>query len=511
MPSKLILWITIGAAVQAMASGAPTNNDVICTTQQCVLAAADIIRDMNPDVDPCVNFNQYASAYVSCMNVDKISSVGRKPLQEDTLKPVEMFPVSDSALATKSTVVPTSPNTDKRTLATTLAYFVSHDFDTPLSLSPATDVKNPDKTILAISENGLGLDFKGNYAEAWITSVYQTTIASMFSLGDGPQNSTSATVLASWTDVAKDVYAFEKVACRDRFEPGGDDGPTPDIKSHEFDWPWLLEKALLPGMQVPEPLTVSSKDYLSRLEALLQKTSPKTMQNYLAWTMIRKNQDSLDNDAARRADKDGDHGRQGRVVGLEPGYGSSVLLDQYYKGLELKDDDVYGNSADEFVSDTEGPPAFHVDNPDYANYGAIGVIAGHEITHGFDNQSHLFDSKGRMENYGNFTIKDPVGKETHLNGQMTLGENLTDNGGLKKAFETWQARYKSDPSGKTIKNQRLPGLEALTPEQLFFVSYARMWCSKMRPESLLQQVLTNPHSPPDGGSKARCRTRTFVG
>ncbi|KAF8997227.1 hypothetical protein BGZ52_011147 [Haplosporangium bisporale] len=61
MPSKLILWITIGAAVQAMASGAPTNNNVICTTQQCVLAAADIIRDMNPDVNPCVDFNQYAS------------------------------------------------------------------------------------------------------------------------------------------------------------------------------------------------------------------------------------------------------------------------------------------------------------------------------------------------------------------------------------------------------------------------------------------------------------------
>ncbi|KAF9009876.1 hypothetical protein BGZ52_007607 [Haplosporangium bisporale] len=170
---------------------------------------------------------------------------------------------------------------------------------------------------------------------------------------------------------------------------------------------------------------------------------------------------------------------------------------KYYKGLELKDDDVYGNSARTSMFQTQKafetlgnpvdkrlsmtpqtvnayydpsanriaflagilqPPAFHIDNPDYANYGAIGVIAGHEITHGFDNQSHLFDSKGRMENYGNFTIKDPVGKETHLNGQMTLGENLTDNGGLKKAFETWQARYKSDPSGKTIKNQRLPGL-----------------------------------------------------
>ncbi|KAF9317313.1 hypothetical protein BG003_000931 [Podila horticola] len=166
---------------------------------------------------------------------------------------------------------------------------------------------------------------------------------------------------------------------------------------------------------------------------------------------------------------------------LNPDTGSPVSLDQYYKALELKDDDYYGNSAR--ATGILQPPAFHADNPEYANYGAIG--------HGFGNQGHMFDSKGKMENwwtnsteeafnthvscfvdqYGNFTIKDP---------------NLVDNGGLKKAFETWQARYKADPSGKTIKNQRLPGLEALTPEQLFFVSYARMWCSKMRPEALLQ-------------------------
>ncbi|KAF9009877.1 Neprilysin-4 [Haplosporangium bisporale] len=228
------------------------------------------------------------------MNVDKISSVGRKPLQEDTLKLVEMFPVSDSALATKSTVVPTSPNTHKRTLATTLAYFVSHDFDIPLSLSPATDVKNPDKTILAISENGLGLDFKGNYADAWITSVYQTTIASMFSLGDGPQNSTSATVLASWTDSLAEIGSSPEEMMDPLLTYNPMNVSQIAALAPSVDWPWLLEKALLPGMQVPEPLTVSSKDYLSRLEALLQKTSPKTMQNYLAWTMIRKNQDSLD-------------------------------------------------------------------------------------------------------------------------------------------------------------------------------------------------------------------------
>ncbi|KAG0316020.1 hypothetical protein BG000_005021 [Podila horticola] len=577
------------------------------------------------------------AAYVSCMNVDKIASVGRKPLQEDIQKLVEMFPVSDTALATKSAVVPASPNIDKRNLATTLAYFVSQDTETPLRLSPSTDVKNPDKTILTISENGLGLYYKGNYADARITSVYQTTIASMFNLilGDGPQNSTSATVPASWTNVAKDVYAFEKSLA--------DIGSSPEemmdpILSYNpmnvsqiaalvpsVDWPWFLAKALPPGMQVPEPLMVTSKDYLPKLEALLQKTSPKTIQSYLAWTMIRNKYESLDNayqqpmkdldqvlsgvSAATLGDRSntcvlfvnekvgeiaghyfvekvfGDRGRKevesiianlqstytksfpkGALskmatmdvkVGwsvLNPDTGSPVSLDQYYKALELKDDDYYGNSARAIMFQTQKafelvgkpvekrlgktpqtvnayydpsanliafpagilqPPAFHVDNPEYANYGAIGFIAGHEITHGFDNQGHMFDSKGKMENwwtnsteeafnarascfvdqYGNFTIKDPVGKETHLNGQMTLGENLADNGGLKKAFETWQARYKSDPSGKTIKNQRLPGLEALTPEQLFFVSYARVWCSKMRPEALLQQVLTNPHSP----------------
>ncbi|KAF9367166.1 hypothetical protein CPC16_006878, partial [Podila verticillata] len=121
-----------------------------------------------------------------------------------------------------------------------------------------------------------------------------------------------------------------------------------------------------------------------------------------------------------------------------PDTGSSVSLDQYYKDLELKDDDFYGNSARMSMFQTQKafealgkpvekrlsmtpqtvnayydpsanqiafpagilqPPAFHVDNPDYANYGAIGVIAGHEITHGFDNQGHMFDSKGRMENW----------------------------------------------------------------------------------------------------------------
>ncbi|KAK3835583.1 MAG: hypothetical protein J3R72DRAFT_526598 [Linnemannia gamsii] len=100
------------------------------------------------------------------------------------------------------------------------------------------------------------------------------------------------------------------------------------------------------------------------------------------------------------------------------------------------------------------PPFFHVDNPEYLNYGAMGVAAGHEITHGFDNMERNYDSTGRVKNaqcfvdqYGNFTIKGPAGKDYKVNGQLTLGENIADNGGLKHAYRTWQSRYQSDPSG----------------------------------------------------------------
>ncbi|KAG0085149.1 hypothetical protein BGZ93_000832 [Podila epicladia] len=683
MPSKLIVWIAISAALQAVASGAPTTNNGICTTQQCGgffdnnnippseteidslfshLSKSNraIIRkivDPNSpsapkategDVAAANNIKKMQAAYASCMKLDKIASVGRKPMQDDIQKLVQMFPVSDSALTTKDTSAPASPTIDKQNLATTLGYFVSQGLDTPLGLYPSTDVKNPEKTVLMIVENGLGLSSKGNYADTRITSVYQSTIASMFNLilGDAPHNSTATTTSTSWTDVAKDVYAFEKSLAEissspeDMMDPLHTYNPmhlsqiaaaTPSI-----DWPLLLEKALPPSTIVPEPLTVASKDYLPNLEALLQKTSSKTIQSYLAWSLIRRNHISLDS-VYQQPMKELDQVLSGvpastvddrskncisfvnRNIGELPGHyfvqqvfsgdsrkevesiianlqntyiksfpnyawldkttlqgalkkmaamgvkvgwsvsnpntSSSASLDHYYKALEIKEDDYYGNivrtsmwqtqrefrvlgklvdnrslgmppqTVNAFYDPTANqisfpagilqPPAFHVDNPDYANYGAIGVIAGHEITHGFDNQGHIFDSKGKMENwwtnsteeafntraicfvhqYGNFTIKDPLGKETNLNGHMTLGENIADNGGLNKAFETWQARYRSDPLGKTIKNPRLPGLEALTPEQLFFVSYARLWCSKARPESLLQQVMTDPHSP----------------
>ncbi|KAG0266786.1 hypothetical protein BGZ95_003000 [Linnemannia exigua] len=113
-------------------------------------------------------------------------------------------------------------------------------------------------------------------------------------------------------------------------------------------------------------------------------------------------------------------------------------------------------------------PFFHVDNPEYVNYGGFGVVAGHEIGHGFDNTGRFYDSIGRVHNwwsnntiqafnqrsqclidqYGNYTIKGPDNKEHHLDGKLTLGENIADNGGLKYSFRAWQYRLQSDVNGK---------------------------------------------------------------
>ncbi|KAI1321658.1 hypothetical protein EDD11_003138 [Mortierella claussenii] len=177
----------------------------------------------------------------------------------------------------------------------------------------------------------------------------------------------------------------------------------------------------------------------------------------------------------------------------------------------------YNPSANEIVfpAGILQQPFFHGDSPEYLNYGGIGVVAGHELTHAFDNEGRLFDAHGKLsdwwsnstlkefkersqcfiDQYGNFTVKDPQGRENHVNGKLTLGENLADNGGLKRSFDAWQTRFKSDPRGSKYKNHLLAGLEDYSREQLFYMSFARVWCSQRRPASAIEGLRTDPHAP----------------
>jgi endothelin-converting enzyme/putative endopeptidase len=151
-------------------------------------------------------------------------------------------------------------------------------------------------------------------------------------------------------------------------------------------------------------------------------------------------------------------------------------------------------------------PAFYDRTQDDAvNYGHIGAVIGHELTHGFDDEGRKFDAKGNMSDwwtpddvkkfegrtdclvneYGAFVAVDDV----HVNGKLTLGENTADNGGLLLAYLAYLQRAKDDHLDIDAKKNGFTG------PQRFYIAFTQNWCDNQRPEAARSQVLTNPHSP----------------
>ncbi len=151
------------------------------------------------------------------------------------------------------------------------------------------------------------------------------------------------------------------------------------------------------------------------------------------------------------------------------------------------------------------PPFFQFDADDAANYGAIGVVIGHELTHGFDDQGRNYDKDGNLNDWWNEqdaenfkrnaqvlvdafnavkVLDDP---ETYANGALTLGENIADNGGLHISHLAMQNAIKK---GQVNKEK----MDGFTPEQRFFLAYAAVWASNARPEAILQLTQMDVHA-----------------
>ncbi|PBP18292.1 Metalloproteases (zincins), catalytic [Diplocarpon rosae] len=154
-------------------------------------------------------------------------------------------------------------------------------------------------------------------------------------------------------------------------------------------------------------------------------------------------------------------------------------------------------------------PVFDVDVPQYLSYGAFGSVSGHELSHAFDSTGRHYDQNGNytdwwtkttvegfqeraecfVNQYAKYTVPGPDNQPLHVNGRLTLGENIADAGGITAAFGAWQKRRSETP------NEDLPGLEFFSQEQLFFVSYANWWCGKSRKEAAINRIYTDPHAP----------------
>lgn len=142
---------------------------------------------------------------------------------------------------------------------------------------------------------------------------------------------------------------------------------------------------------------------------------------------------------------------------------------------------------------------------DSLNYGGMGVVMGHELTHGFDDQGREFDKDGNLHRWWNNATIEKFKARTecvadqysrfkvggkNLNGNQTLGENIADNGGLKAAFHAYLELMKTKP-----EPQPLPGLTHLTHKQLFFIAFAQVWCSSVTKETTMLEIEKDTHSP----------------
>ncbi len=149
------------------------------------------------------------------------------------------------------------------------------------------------------------------------------------------------------------------------------------------------------------------------------------------------------------------------------------------------------------------PPFFNPTADDAVNYGGMGAVIGHEMTHGFDDQGSQFDAKGNLKNwwtdsdaanfkrkakvlvdqFSGYTVLDSI----HVNGKLTEGENIADLGGVSIAYDAFE---------NTLKDTPRPGIiDGLTPEQRFFLAWAQMWRENDTPQALRQRIIVDPHSP----------------
>ncbi len=147
------------------------------------------------------------------------------------------------------------------------------------------------------------------------------------------------------------------------------------------------------------------------------------------------------------------------------------------------------------------PPFFNSNADDAVNYGAIGVVIGHEMTHGFDDKGRLYDKNGNLNDWWNEKDAENFSEKTkklipifesykindslHVNGELTLGENIADLGGLSISIDAFK---------KTLKGTEAT-IDGFSPMQRFFISYANVWRQNIRPQELQRRIKEDVHSP----------------
>ena len=254
-----------------------------------------------------------------------------------------------------------------------------------------------------------------------------------------------------------------------------------------------LDRALEQDIQtLPWMTGATKKAAIVKLHAITNNVGyPKKWRDYSKVSIVR---DDLLGNSVRAAEAMYDHRivKIGQPTDKTEWFMTTPTVNAFYNPQ---------NNSINFPAGILQPPFFDPKRDIALNYGGIGTVIGHEMTHGFDDQGRKFDADGNLrdwwtaqdgaefekraaciaDEHSGFTAVDDV----KLNGRLTLGENTADNGGVRVALMALQDTLK----GKSDK------VEGFTPEQRFFLGFAQVWCENMSPQESRQRAMTDPHSP----------------
>jgi putative endopeptidase len=270
---------------------------------------------------------------------------------------------------------------------------------------------------------------------------------------------------------------------------------TPDAKARALEMVRNMEAVLRDRLTSLEWMSEATrKQAIVKLDAIMNKIGyPDKWRDYSALTVARR-PFVLNQLAATEFERKRNLAKIGKPVDRSEWGMTPPTVNAYYSPTV---------NEIVFPAGILQPPFFDPNVDDAVNYGGIGAVIGHEMTHGFDDSGRQFDAKGDLRDW--WTPADAaeykkraqlvvdqfngyIGVDTlHVNGQLTLGENIADLGGLKIAYAAMERAM--------AKNGRPPLIDGWTPEQRFFLSWAQVWRRKVRPEAARQALITDPHSP----------------
>jgi endothelin-converting enzyme/putative endopeptidase len=255
-----------------------------------------------------------------------------------------------------------------------------------------------------------------------------------------------------------------------------------------------IEKAMAADLQSLDWMTPQTKEQaLLKLRGVLNKIGTK--ENWLTYANVKIARDDIYDDAERTSlfEVERELSKIGKTVDKKDWEMSQPTVNAYYNPQQ--------NNIN-FPAGILQPPFYDNNMDDAVNYGAIGAVIGHELTHGFDDEGRQFDAKGNLRDwwtdtdakafdqrasclvnqYGGYTAIDDI----KLNGKLTLGENTADNGGLRLAYAALMEK---------LAGKEPPARDGFTALQRFFLGFGQIWCEGRTEEVARLRAQTDPHSP----------------